>query len=235
MLGQKTTKRKWNTYADKEWNPYTGCFNWQQNYSICRLGKDCWFYRMSLRLAGRFGYDESYPWLPTLHEDKLNQPLHRSKPTIYATCFMGDIGYCKTEWLDRILQVVEACPQHTFLFLTKMPIYLLKRKWPNNAWLGVSIEDFHDVLKIKQLKKAKAKHKWVSFEPLRGFIDADLEGIEGIAIGGKTGPHPQQPGNIHIGYLLGQARRYGCKVVLKDNLIDWYAQISHNELIVEWP
>lgn len=100
--------------------------------------------------------------------------------------------------------------------------------WPDNAWLGVTVETNDDNIRIDLLKRIDVKHKWVSFEPLRGRIVPNLEGIQGIAIGGQTGSHPFQPNEHHIKELLIYARAYDCKVVIKDNL-------DFGPKLIEWP
>jgi len=185
---------------------------------------------MALRLAGRYGYDPVEPFKPTFHEDKLYQPLHRKKPTIYATCFMGDIGYCRDEWLVKILNVIRQCPQHTFIMLTKMPhLFLFRsRSFPDNVWFGTTITKNGELYRIAQLIVLDVKHRIVSFEPLREKMSPNLEGIEGIAIGAKTGAHPFKPEPDDVIHLIAVARKYGCKIVTKENL-DFYPKF------VEWP
>lgn len=230
-------------YSNKGWNPYTGCYNWdeklpnkqgKQDVGVCGLGRDCWFYGMALRLRGRYGYDQVQPWVPTFHKDKLDIPIRRKTPTIWACCFMGDIGYCPDEWMNQIIEVIEQCPQHTFIFLTKMPL-LIRNDWPDNVWLGVTVESQEDIMRIEILRTKNAKHRFVSFEPLREGIVCDLSGIEGIAIGAQTGAHPFQPANVWVGHLIGQARHFGCKVVLKDNLMNWFYHAREYDSMIEWP
>lgn len=221
-------KKQWNDYANMNWNPWTGCFNWQKNTGFCGLGKDCWFYSMCLRLKGRYGYDSEMPWLPTTHIDKFIVPYKRKKPTIYATCFMGDIGYCHSDIMDMIFRIVRYCSQHTFLFLTKMPVLVPQDNWPDNAWLGVTVEGNRDLIRIDLLRTIDIKHRWVSFEPLREKITPVLKDIYGVAIGGKTGSHPFRPRDEWIDRIVKYARQDDCKVVIKEN-------INNYSSYVEWP
>lgn len=73
-----------------------------------------------------------------------------------------------------ILVVVRQCPQHTFLLLTKNSERLADfNPWPDNAWVGVSAWD-EDSFKraLVNLEDVKARHTWVSVEPMQGPIPA---------------------------------------------------------------
>lgn len=213
-------------YAQKSWNPYSGCLNWSNG--VCAIGKDCWAYSMAYRLRGRYGYDKDNPFKPTFHPDKLDIPLRRKKPTTYATCFMGDIAYCKVNFMWQIKQVMKNCPQHTFLMLTKLPEKLRYDLFPHNVWLGVTVNQQDEVHRIRILKGIHVSHKWVSFEPPYERIDCDLKGIDGIAIGAQTGKHPFRPDPDAVIHLIALARNHNAKIVIKDNL-------NFSPKFVEWP
>lgn len=74
-----------------------------------------------------------------------------------------------------------------------MTRYLLDRyaagKAPPHIWLGVSIEDAQNAVRLKHLRAARASIKFVSFEPLLGSVGKlDLEGIDWAIVGGESGP-----------------------------------------------
>lgn len=52
-------------WADKTWNPITGCT------PISEGCKNCYAMRMANRLKGRFGYPSDEPFKVTTHPDKL--------------------------------------------------------------------------------------------------------------------------------------------------------------------
>lgn len=223
-------RKKSIEYSEKNWNPFTGCSNWKRYDNICNLHKDCWAYGMAQRLRGRYGYDLGDPFKPTFHPDKLDVPLHRRKPTIYATSFMGDISYCPDKWLIEILNVIRQCPQHTFIMLTKRPSIPLfrTRSFPDNVWLGTTVTKNGDIYRIHKLKQIDVKHRWASFEPLYEKMGPNLSGIDGIAIGAKTGAHPYQPEPDDIIHLIAVARKYDTKIVIKENL-------KFEPRFIEWP
>lgn len=225
-------------YSEKEWNPYTGDRTDDGKCEIVnRYGKmACWACSMAYRLRGRAGYDYDDPFKPTFHPDKLDEPLKRKKPTIYATCFMGDIAYCKPEWMIEIMGVICKCPQHTFLMLTKLPelvaIMFNVVSLPDNVWMGVTVNTQKETTRIEWLKTIQCAHYWLSFEPPFERIECDLKGINGIAIGALTqgGKTKFMPRWEVVDHLLEQARRDGAKIVTKANL-----RLPKGILIREWP
>jgi protein gp37 len=92
---------------------------------------------------------------------------------------------------------METADRHSFQVLTKrsslMVRYLRSRygtgRAPLHIWLGVSIEDAKNVVRLKHLHNASASVKFVSFEPLLGPVGMiDLTGIHWAIVGGESGP-----------------------------------------------
>jgi len=205
-------------YADKSWNPYSGCRNIEDG--MCLVGKACWARGMAHRLRGRFGYDRDDPFKPTFHPDKLDIPLKRKKPTRFDCCFMGDIGFARAEWMEEIFEVIRKCPQHRFYMLTKRPDLVLKLnlKFPPNVWLGVSVNENREVWRIQFLKSIDCEHSWVSFEPLYTAINPPfIDGIDWIVIGAQTNPSIQ-PNPEWVELLIEEADDLGIPVFIKPNL-----------------
>ena len=58
-----------------------------------------------------------------------------------------------------------------------------------HIWLGVSIEDARNTIRLKHLRSARAVTRFVSFEPLLGAVgEIDLSGIAWAIVGGESGP-----------------------------------------------
>lgn len=202
-------------YADKSWNPFTGCL-----MVGCAVGRNCWAYKMSQRMKGRFGYDKDGPFKPTFHPDKLNNPIDRKKPTRYDTCFMGDIAFAKTAWLNDILYVVLHNPRHRFYFLTKRPDILGEKnmKFPKNAWVGVTVNSQDDIWRIANLKEDVDCHvRYISHEPVYGPILVSYEGIDWIIIGAQTNPD-KQPKIDWVLNIIDSANYRNIPVFTKPNL-----------------
>jgi len=88
-------------------------------------------------------------------------------------------------------------PQHRFQVLTKRAdrLALLDNEgsleWPENVWMGVTVENGNYLRRVDQLRGTGASLKFITFEPLIGEVPADmldLTGIHWAIVGGESGP-----------------------------------------------
>jgi protein gp37 len=100
-------------------------------------------------------------------------------------------------FIDSVFDTMETADWHTFQVLTKrsslMVRYLRSRYGTGRAaphiWLGVSVEDAKNVVRLKHLQAAQASVRFISFEPLLGPVGkVDLSGIDWAIVGGESGP-----------------------------------------------
>ena len=156
--------------------------------------KNCWHLRMAKRLAVIFDNysDMSHAdWYtdaekaiayqggdPYLNTKELSAPLRLRNPARIGVEFMGDLFHesITNEQIAAAFGVMAACPQHTFMILTKRFARMVK--WtstnavPANVWLGVSVEDQATADKrIPWLLKTPAAKRFVSIEPMLGPVD----------------------------------------------------------------
>lgn len=183
-------------YATRRWNPTTGC----RPDLACHAR--CWARRFAFRHAGRFGYPKNDPFRPTVHADRLDEPLHWRKPQVVAVSFMGDL-FCDgipDEAILAVFAMAMHAPRHTYLFLTKRPARMAEilRKMggpaPCNFWFGLSIMDQFDadreVPKLLRLNRT-ADNLWLSVEPQVSPIhlgNGDLARIRWVVQGCESGP-----------------------------------------------
>lgn len=143
---------------------------------------------------GTPGYEHGFRTISLLPE-RLSQPLKRKKPTIYFVNSMSDLFHEAVPYgfVDEIMQVIRDTPQHTYQILTKraerMQEYFESRSVPDNAWLGVSVEDKeYGKPRIKHLQKIRAKTRFLSVEPLLEDLGKlNLRGIKWVIVGGESG------------------------------------------------
>ena len=203
-------------YSDESWNPYSGCLI--LDCAVKSILGRCWAERMAFRLKGRFGYNSVDPFISTFHEDKLHEPLKWRKPRRIVVSFMGDIGYCKREWMLKILHVVSKTPQHRYYFLSKYPRNFQDYIFPKNAWVGTTVNLNKDLYRIRDLQIVNASIKFVSFEPIyENIILGDTIGIHWFILGAQTNPE-FQPRLLWVKNLIDHAQRSSIPVFLKDNL-----------------
>lgn len=180
-------------WTEQTWNPTTGCTKMSPG---C---KHCYAETMAKRLnaMGAKGYENSFK-LSVLPE-RLNAPLKRKKPTVYFVNSMSDLFHNEVpfDFIDEVFDVIKKTPQHTYQILTKRSGRMLKyfssskRTPPDNAWLGVSVEDKkYGVPRINDLSKINAKIRFLSIEPLLEDIGKlNFYNIHWVIVGGESGPN----------------------------------------------
>lgn len=182
-----TSRIEW---TEQTWNPTVGCTK------ISAGCKHCYAEAMATRLQamGTRGYENGFKL--TLLENRLTEPLRRQKPTVYFVNSMSDVFHERVpfEYIDRIFETIRNTPQHTYQILTKraarMAKYFATRTPPENAWLGVSVEDRkHGLPRIDHLRQVDAHIRFLSIEPLLEDLgEIDLAGIHWVIVGGESGP-----------------------------------------------
>jgi len=186
-----TTQIEW---TDATWNPVTGCTK------ITRGCDFCYAERFSERFRGVPDHPFENGFDLTLRPDRVTQPLKWKQPRRIFVNSMSDLFHKEvpTHFIDSVFNTMEEANWHTYQILTKrsslMARYLRKRYGKNLApphiWLGVSIEDAKNAIRLKHLRISQASVKFVSFEPLLDSVGkVDLTGIDWAIVGGESGPH----------------------------------------------
>lgn len=176
-------------WTEATWNPVTGCTK------ISPGCKNCYAERMAkrLKLMGQKNYVNGFEL--TLHEDTLKLPLSWKKPQFIFVNSMSDLFHedVPDEFIIRAFEVMKKAHWHRFQILTKRAERLAEIGyniiWPNNVWMGVSVENERYTHRIDYLRNTDAKVKFISFEPLLGSVgDVNLKGINWAIVGGESGP-----------------------------------------------
>jgi len=181
-------------WTQQTWNPVTGCTKLSPG---C---KNCYAETMARRLhaMGASGYDEEFAL--AIHPSRLSQPRMRRKPTTYFVNSMSDLFHedVSFDFIDRVMDVVQDTPHHTYQILTKrgnrLQTYFASRQIPENAWLGVSVENRkYGLPRIECLRRVNAPIRFLSIEPLlEGLGNINLDGIHWVIVGGESG-HKARP------------------------------------------
>lgn len=209
-------------WAAWSWNPVTGC-------------KHCCPYCYARDIANRF-YPQGFE--PTFHPERLSAPQNTS---MMQPRWQGDIGYkgvfvCSMadlfgkwvpqEWIDAVLDAVRQAPQWNFLFLTKNPRRLTEIQWPENTWVGATVDRQARVEETEEaFAQIDAGVLFVSCEPLLERITFQNLGLfDWLIVGGQSASSTMKAFQPEWGWvedLLWQARNTGCgprKVYFKTNL-----------------
>jgi protein gp37 len=176
-------------WTESTWNPLTGCTK------ISPGCKYCYAERMAKRLQAMGQPNYANGFKLTMHEHVLEKPLEWKKPQVIFVNSMSDLFH-KDVPLDFILRVIDVMRRahwHTFQVLTKRAERLEelspKIDWPDNVWMGVSVETEKYAYRIDHLRRTGAKIKFLSLEPLLGPLhNLNLDGIHWAIVGGESGP-----------------------------------------------
>lgn len=183
-------------WTDGTWNPVHGCSKVSEGCANCYAERESY---------GHWGHTD-HPWTAehaeanvTLQDHHLDWPATRPEPLRIFVNSMGDLFHDRVpdDYIHDIFDVIEECPEHAFQALTKHGTENDRLvewdrehgRWPENLWMGVSVESARRAYRIDQLRETGAATKWISFEPLVERVpEPDLAGIDWVVIGGESGP-----------------------------------------------
>ena len=204
-------------WTEQTWNPVVGCTK------VSPGCKHCYAETMSKRLQamGVQGYENGFQ--PNLLPERLCQPHQRRKPTMYFVNSMSDLFQQAVPFafIERVFEVIEETPWHTYQILTKRSAtlrrYFQTRSVPDNAWLGVSVEDQrYGKPRVADLQAIEAKTRFLSVEPLLEDLGTlPLEGIHWVIVGGESGPKARPMKEAWALNIRNQCRQAGVAFFFK--------------------
>lgn len=175
-------------WTGKTWNPVTGCTKISEG---CR---NCYAERLSKRLKGMGNPSYLNGFELTIQPRMLAKPLEWKKPSLIFVNSMSDLFHkdVSLDYIKDVFRVMKQAHWHEFQVLTKRSDRLkqlsAELEWPENVWMGVSVENQAVVNRIDDLRSTGAQTKFLSIEPLIGEIgQLDLEGIDWVIVGGESG------------------------------------------------
>lgn len=182
------TRISWSKHS---WNPVHGCHKVSEG---CRY---CYAETISLR----FGLTKK-PWTAAnasenviLKPHKLKEPFKLKEPSMIFVNSMSDLFHplIPDDYRTQCFDVMRDTPRHTYQILTKRPELAAQWDyWPDNVWMGATVENQRVALRIDMIRRCGAKTKFLSCEPLIGSLDVDLGGIDWVIVGGESGQHLAQ-------------------------------------------
>jgi protein gp37 len=188
-------------WTEATWNPISGC-------TVLSPGcTHCYAMRMAARLsamgqqkyAGTTRISGGRPkWTGKIKFDwrALELPRSWKRGRLIFVNSMSDLFHeaVPEEFIQRVFSVMADTPQHTYQVLTKRAERLeevgLGIEWPDNVWMGVSVESEEYWWRVEHLRRINARTRFLSLEPLLGPLTAlDFQGIHWVIAGGESGPH----------------------------------------------
>lgn len=100
----------------------------------------------------------------TIHPAVLEQPYKWHKPKVIFVNSMSDLFHAKVpiSYVRDIFDVIRETPQHTYQALTKraqrMARLADKVDWPDNLWMGVSVEELD--VGLTRRREGYRRHVW---------------------------------------------------------------------------
>jgi protein gp37 len=176
-------------WTESTWNPITGCSKISPGCDFCyaeRLAK-------RLNRIGVKRYKNVFDL--TLHPDVLSLPLQWKSPKVIFVNSMSDLFHENVpfEFIQQVFDIMKQASWHTFQILTKRSKRLVKLapllEWPDNVWMGVSVESEKYQFRIDDLRKVPSAVRFLSIEPLIAPTRSlDLRTIDWVIVGGESGP-----------------------------------------------
>jgi protein gp37 len=186
-------------WTEQTWNPASGCVK------VTAGCKHCYAETLAENKRGTPAFPNGFEL--TLRPHKLQEPYRLKQPSMVFVNSMSDLFWDQIDdgYRDKVLDVIEATPQHEYQVLTKRAENLLRyskrRPLPPNFWAGVTAEN-QELLDARGavLRQVKAEIRFLSLEPaLEDMNLAPLvagrdnqiggDGIQWVIWGGESGNH----------------------------------------------
>lgn len=182
-------------WTEATWNPVTGCVKVSPGCA------HCYAETFAERFRGVPGHPYERGFDLQLRPERLEQPLQWARPRVIFVNSMSDLFHedVPENYIKSVFDVMQRADRHVFQVLTKRAERLQglasRLPWPDNVWMGVSVENQRWTTRIDALRTVPAHVRFLSCEPLLGPLDLDLRGIHWVIVGGESGPRarPMQP------------------------------------------
>ena len=149
-------------WTQSTWNPLTGCTK------ISPGCKNCYAERMALRLKAMKQPNYVDGFKLSIHPHVLEVPLGWKKPQIIFVNSMSDLFHedVPLDFIQDVFSVIRQASWHIFQVLTKRSKRLIDLNefitWPDNVWMGVSVENEDYKYRADHLRNTGAQIKFLS-------------------------------------------------------------------------
>jgi protein gp37 len=175
-------------WTDATWNPVRGCTK------ISPGCARCYAETFAERFRGVPGHPFQQGFDLRLVPEALDLPLRWKRSRLVFVNSMSDLFHegVPDAYVEKVFGVMRQASQHRFQVLTKraerLESFTARHAPSANVWLGVSVENANYAWRIEHLRRAPARVRFLSIEPLLGPMpDLDLAGIDWVIVGGESG------------------------------------------------
>lgn len=183
-------------WTEASWNPVTGCTKVSPGCA------HCYAETFAERFRGVIGHPYEHGFDLQLRPERLRLPLTWTRPRRVFVNSMSDLFHPDVPE-SFVLQAFETMRQahwHQFQLLTKRPdraadLVAYLGPWPNNVWIGASVEYQRWTSRVDDLLRVPASIRFLSCEPLLGSLHLALKGVSWVIVGGESGARarPMKP------------------------------------------
>jgi protein gp37 len=198
-------------WTDATFNPWWGCERVSPACAHC-------YADMQARRYGHSLWDRDSP-RRFMSEHHWRQPLRwncqardRGKPIKVFCASMADVFEDRPDLeppRQRLWMLIEQTPMLYWQLLTKRPENVTpmvpwRDAWPDNVWIGTSVENSRHTFRVDILRELPAAVRFISAEPLLGslFLNGErnrwplaLDRVDWVIAGGESGPR-HRPVNL---------------------------------------
>lgn len=210
-------------WTDATWNPVTGCTKVSAGCAHC----------YAETFAKRFSGVPDHPYEQgfdlKLWPERLNLPLSWKGRKMIFVNSMSDLFHddVPDDFIGKVFDTMCRAKHHIFQVLTKRSDRMLtwtlkyfssdrseknaKAAWPENVWLGVSLENQDYTWRIKHLQQSPASIRFISIEPLLNSVSLDeslLDTIQWVIVGGESGPRARPMKPQWVDGIQEQCKKY---------------------------
>lgn len=180
-------------WTEATWNPVTGCTKVSPGCA------HCYAETFAERFRGVPGHPYEHGFDLMLRPERIDLPLTWKRPRHIFVNSMSDLFHpdVPSEFVVRVFETMRKANWHKFQLLTKRPeraaeLACLVSPWPENVWMGTSVENQRWTTRIDDLRRVPASTRFLSCEPLLGPLNLDLNGVHWVIVGGESGPRARR-------------------------------------------
>ena len=203
-------------WTEATWNPVTGCDKVSPGCA------HCYAERMANRLRAMGTPNYANGFALTLQPQMLQAPLKWRRPRKIFVNSMSDLFHAAVppSFIEQVFEVMRKADWHQYQVLTKRSERLLELDsrlcWESHIWMGVSVETLRFASRIDDLRRSKARVKFLSLEPLLGPLEnLNLSGIDWVIVGGESGPRARPMDPAWVTSIRDQCRDAGVAFFFK--------------------